>query len=223
MMELPYKEVPFSIDGHDLVLKTIKGNEDFRHPIFMISGVRTANDVMRGEETQLTGCLHSDDEEDQIFIFPGTHSKHVKVNNGRAVDFATYMTGEFFELLSQKSILSNNVEADNNLLSTNLKSFETGVTDSSDSHILHTAFLVRTNQLFGKFSKPENYNYLSGLLIGTELQQLIKKDIPLTLVSSKKLEQSYSAALSILGLKFKVQNSEEALIRGQYRILEYNK
>ncbi|MEO6452769.1 MAG: 2-dehydro-3-deoxygalactonokinase, partial [Ginsengibacter sp.] len=79
MMELPYKEVPFSIDGHDLVLKTIEESEDFRHPILMISGVRTANDVMRGEETQLTGCLHSDDEEDQIFIFPGTHSKHVSV------------------------------------------------------------------------------------------------------------------------------------------------
>ena len=49
-------------------------------------------------------------DEEQVFIFPGTHSKHVTVKNGNVIDIKTYMTGEFFELLSVKSILSATIE-----------------------------------------------------------------------------------------------------------------
>ncbi len=71
---------------------------------------------MRGEETQLIGCLKSG-KQDGFFIFPGTHSKHVEVEDGMVKDFKTYMTGEFFELLSQKSILLNSVEENTGELS----------------------------------------------------------------------------------------------------------
>jgi 2-dehydro-3-deoxygalactonokinase len=220
MMELSYKEAPFNADGHDLYIKTIEATDDFKHRTLMISGAKTADDAMRGEETQLIGCLNDDDKEDQFFIFPGTHSKHIRVKNGEAVDVKTFMTGEFFELLSKKSILSSNVEESRDLFNAgNLKSFEQGVADSLHSNVLHSSFLVRTNHLFGKLSKQENYCYLSGLLIGTELKELINSRILLTIVSNELLEKLYSSALQKLGIRnIKYQDAGKAVIKGHCKI-----
>ncbi len=93
----------------------------------------------------------------------------------QAVDFKTYMTGEFFSLLSKNSILSNNVEeSDDSLEGDDLKNFEEGVENSLKHNLLHTSFLARTNGLFNRNTKKENYYCLSGLLIGTELKDLIQ-------------------------------------------------
>ena len=114
MVELPYKELSFRTDGGDLFTHVIEASEDFKHKIIIISGVKSTTDVMRGEETILIGCNAEYSEEEQVFIFPGTHSKHIIVKNGTAHDFKTYMTGEIFDLLCNKSILSNSVEKDDN-------------------------------------------------------------------------------------------------------------
>jgi 2-dehydro-3-deoxygalactonokinase len=92
MMELPYKEVPFHVDGSDLHIKMIQISDDFRHEILLISGAKTQNDVMRGEETQLVGCDMTKGRGKRIFIFPGTHSKRVLIKDNKAIDFKTYMT-----------------------------------------------------------------------------------------------------------------------------------
>ncbi len=78
--------------------------KNFRIPYILVSGFQTDTDIMRGEETKLLGFDIPDDEE-RIFIFPGTHSKHVFVKNKTGIDFKTYMTGELFNLMSEKSIL----------------------------------------------------------------------------------------------------------------------
>ena len=52
------------------------------------------------------------------------------------------MTGEFFELLSKKSILSVSVKEGEDLqFGNNLQCFEKGVTDSIGSNLLHIVFL----------------------------------------------------------------------------------
>ena len=173
MMNLPYKEIPFHANGSDAGVKKIPAAGDFNHDIIIISGAKKDDDVMRGEETQLAGCTH-DTLNQHIFIFPGTHSKHVTVSNGMVADIRTYMTGEFFELLSKKSILATGVEEGEGLINLNNKeSFELGVSNSLQSNLLHACFLIRTNELFGELNKAKNYYYLSGLLIGTELRELI--------------------------------------------------
>ena len=221
MLELPYKEVPLNADGRDLYTRVIQQTDDFRHKILMISGIKTTNDVMRGEETQLIGCLNDDDEADRYFIFTGTHSKHVRVKNGEAIDFKTYMTGEFFELLSKKSVLSNVVE--NNVLpgDDNMESFRKGVADSLHSNLLHSSFLVRTNHLLGKLSKKENYYYLSGLLIGTEMKDLTDEYEHINLVSNEFLGRYYKAAFDVLNKRNSVLETESAdgaLLKGQSKM-----
>ncbi len=192
---------------------------NFRHDVIIISGAKTASDVMRGEEAQLIGCDFNSDEE-HIYIFPGTHSKHVTVKNQKVIDFKTYMTGEFFHLLSNDSILSGSVK-ENKLSFTGsiLKSFEEGVAQSNHDNLLHNAFLVRTNQLFDHYTKEENYFYLSGLLIGTELRELVHRSIPLTVVGNEAMRKYYVAALEKSGINnAKIIDADESLVKGHCKV-----
>lgn len=238
MLELPYQPVPFGATGEDLYHKEIPASDDFGYRILLVSGVRTANDVMRGEETQLIGCLSPGDKGERIFIFPGTHSKHVRVKDGCALDFTTYMTGEFFQLLSRKSILASSVAspATQTSLPPSFKplppAFKKGVEDSQQSSLLHNVFLVRTHHLFGDWSREDNYFYLSGLLIGEELRYLGSADAPLaasahtplTIVSAGHLQDYYAAACLHLGLTdIEMVDADEALIRGHCKLLDISK
>ncbi len=226
MIDLPYKDIPFKIDGSDLMIESISASESFNHKVSIISGVRTEDDVMRGEETKLIGCTDAaSDESQHLFIFPGTHPKHVNVKNSKAIAFKTYMTGEFFDLLWRKSILSVSVEEDEDLQNTNnLKAFKKGVKDSIDSNILHTCFLVRTNNVFNKLTKHENYYYLSGLLIGTELKDVKNlTNTNLTIVGNEAITPYYTTAFNVIGLPAgaaspATQQADGALIKGQLKI-----
>jgi 2-dehydro-3-deoxygalactonokinase len=229
MIEVGYKELPFSVDGSDLAVHTIVASEDFPHDVYVLSGAKTGDDVMRGEETQVIGCMPADGSgpEEQIVILPGTHSKHIMLKEEKAVAFQTYMTGEFFEILSQKSILSVSVEGGGGLLDEkNRQGFERGVLDSQQFNLLHACFRVRTNQLFQKMDRQQNYYYLSGLLIGAEVQELIKKAaIPITLVCNEQLKSFYAEAfqLTLGDKKIKTVNADEAIVRGQMRIYAHFK
>lgn len=222
MKELPYKKIPFNVN--DLIVKRFKAYEKFKHNTFLISGASTDEDVMRGEETQLTGCLQKEDKQDGIFIFPGTHAKHVEVEKGVVKQFKTYMTGEFFELLSKKSILSNAVEENSGeLKGGNLKWFKKGVELSRSSSLLHNSFLVRTNYLFRKLTKKENYFFLSGLLIGFEVKELLQVGKQITLAGNKTQLRLYRIALSVIGIeKVNYINADDAVIAGHLKIYKIN-
>ncbi|MDB5235122.1 MAG: hypothetical protein JWR44_2115 [Hymenobacter sp.] len=227
MKEVPYKPLPFATDGSDLATETIVATPDFKHETLLISGVKSEDDVMRGEEVQLVGCRFENTDEEQLFLHPGTHAKHVLVQHGQAISLKTYMTGEFFSLLSTKAILAASVEEGKLDEANNLKWFERGVRDSQQANLLHNAFLVRTNDLFKKASKPENYFYLSGLLIGSECRDLLSK-IPssIVLAGEPALVANYGAALRVLGIADKsslqTKTAEEVTLNGQFAVLRHH-
>lgn len=211
IMELPYHPLPFDTSGADLQPARLPATMDFPHTMLLIPGIRSHDDVIRGEETQLIGCRPPVEKEERIFIFPGTHSKHIVVRLGKVIDFTTYMTGEFFNLLAQKSLLAVSVAKPPSPAVTT--AFYAGIDAARDSTILRSAFSVRTNQLFKRLSKEGNYQYLSGVLIGEELKTLGHR--PITLVSSGPLLSAYQAALQYLGVPpIQTIDAECALMRG---------
>ena len=217
MIELPYKKIPCAIN-EELIVQNIASTSSFNHPILLISGIRSDDDVIRGEETQLLGCVGKESE-DQLFIFPGTHSKHVRVKDGIVVEFKTFMTGEFFELLSQKSILAASLEKSGGLLDAdNLRCFQSGISESMQSSLLHSSFKVRTNHLFQNLSKQQNYFFLSGLLIGTELKELVNISKTITVVSDKLQEQLYRTALDYLEINANFYSTTTAVLNGHEKI-----
>ncbi|RDC65505.1 2-dehydro-3-deoxygalactonokinase [Adhaeribacter pallidiroseus] len=205
--ELPYAELPFAVDGSQAGIRHFERQPDFPHDLLLISGIRTDGDVMRGEETQLVGLIHLMDlagiTGESIFIFPGTHSKHITVRQQQVISFQTFMTGEIFNLMAGASILKDSIESPDSaeIKEPELNGFRSGVRESGNSTILHGLFTVRTNQLFRNLTKKQNFYYLSGLLIGTELRSLLPKEAaPIILSSGSNLFKFYKLALEELQL-----------------------
>ena len=216
MIELPYMNVPFSMQGSDLMTKKIPTTDNFRYPIVLVSGIKSATDVMRGEETQVLGCDIRGTAE-RVFILPGTHSKHVVVRHENVVSFQTFMTGELLSLLSTRSILAHSVEKHDDFLK---DAFREGLMKGLRSNFLQECFAVRTNQLFGKMSARKNYDFLKGVLVGAELKDLHNDKRPFTIVGTESMNRDYSVALKLLGInEIETIDSEHAAIRGHYRIL----
>ncbi|SHN30523.1 2-dehydro-3-deoxygalactonokinase [Cyclobacterium lianum] len=222
---LAYAGLPFSCSGRDVVFHFFKPSANFGHPLLLVSGVRAEEDVMRGEETQLIGVMAKikDVKGNGMFIFPGTHSKHVAVQNQKISNFQTFMTGEVYSLMSRASILSKSVSSSDSQGPEMEKAFEQGVADGAEQNLLSAFFKVRAKDLFGKFNKFENSQYLSGLLIGNELGNLADESgNSVFLCSDARLSGYYSKALQILDIPSTVLSPEllrYAAVYGQIEII----
>lgn len=228
LINLPYQALPVPVDGSGFRTYRIQAAGDLPHDILIISGLQSGQeDVMRGEETQLIGCLTPEMEayeKEQLIIHPGTHAKHITIHGREITGFKTFMTGEAFKLFSTHGILAGSVAA-GPLDEAALPHFETGVRAADSEPLLHAAFRVRTADLFGIRSKAENFHYLSGLLIGTELLNL-RSNGPTKkyLCAGPSLHFPYTVALRVLGLDGSVKSfppdwEEGSVVRGQARVL----
>ena len=223
--ELPYAELPFDTLGSNMILHYFPSSMEFGHPLLLLSGVKSADNVMRGEETQLIGAIRQLNafSGNGVFIFPGTHSKHIWVNNNQVTAFQTYMTGEVFQLMAYKSILSKSVSLDSEEKEAYKNAFIEGVKVGAENLLLSSLFKTRTNELFGNYSKEENFHYLSGLLIGNELTNLVQeKEANIYLCSEGKLHPNYVIGMETLGLKPNVLPTKwvsQSVIHGQIQVL----
>lgn len=224
LRELPYGGLPLACDGTALVTERIPALAHLAHPIILISGVRSADDVMRGEETQLVGACALGAAGDPAWlrhrhlVFPGTHSKHVEVRDARAVGFRTFMTGEFFDLLATKSVLANSVTPGTDFgTEENLAAFHAGVRAGAAGPVLNAAFHVRTRALLQHAAATENYHYLSGVLIGAEVRELTAADAPITLVGAGPLLAAYVHACRALAVRAPLAtlDADACLLAGQ--------
>jgi len=223
MLDLAYKELPFSLDGSDLKAEII--SVEGANKFIIISGVRTEHDVMRGEETKVVGGSFVTDPTypEKLLVLPGTHPKHILIKDNMAVGFKTYMTGEFFDLLANQSVLSSSVEEGGDFEEpVNQESFRKGVLASLNTNLLHASFMVRTNQILDKMPQQQNFFYLSGLLIGTELKEEIDRKMPVYLLGGSHFNTYYAKACEILAIPVTKQiDGDTALIAGQRAV--YNR
>ncbi|GAB3747082.1 2-dehydro-3-deoxygalactonokinase [Amycolatopsis oliviviridis] len=174
-------------------------------------------DVIRGEETQLVGVLEAlgDPAGPVTVVFPGTHSKWVRVENGIVTDFATAMTGELYGLLTTQGILARTAAAP----VPDDTAFSRGLTAGRRSRGLATeAFGARPLVLDGVLEPASLPDYLSGVLIADEVSHLLRDpDSPLVLCGDGELCRRYALALADRGVKPTVL-SEEVTARGLWRI-----
>lgn len=168
-------------------------------------------DVMRGEETQIFGALALLGLDSALVVHPGTHSKWVRVAGGRVEGFSTFMTGEFYGLLRQHSILGRTMPHDDGEL--DAEAFERGVRYALHSGtLLHAAFSARTLALFDRLPATALPSYLSGLVIGEELraQELATGSGPVVVVGADMLTRRYELGLRILGVTTRNAGSQAA-------------
>ena len=161
---------------------------------------RGVPDVMRGEEMQVFGAMQLLGLDDARIVLPGTHSKWVTVTGQRITDFSTWMTGEFYALLRQHSILARTM-ADGDAAHDGL-AFDAGVLHALNGPgLLHTAFNARTLSLFGRMGPDALPSYLSGLVIGEELKsQPLQVGDTVVAVGTDTLTARYEQALAHRGV-----------------------
>ena len=210
--ELPYARLPFHLDGRDAVVDEIESG------IFLISGVRSEDDVMRGEETEILGLDLA--QEEMVVILPGTHSKHCVLRCGAIVAFRTFMSGELHALLGSHSILGKSVAP-----GWDEAAFLEGVEEAKRGSLTSSLFKVRTRALLNGKSLESNGAYLSGLIIGSELLT-VPQNLPLVLAAAGSVAVPYRFAFHALGLDAQSRfiSDEEAAVlavRGQRKILEH--
>ncbi|MGS0895217.1 2-dehydro-3-deoxygalactonokinase [Burkholderia stagnalis] len=134
-------------------------------------------DVMRGEETQIVGALASDpmldaDRSGVLIGLPGTHAKWAWVKGGLIERFQTFMTGELFAALRDHTILGRTMRPG---AAPDRDAFVRGVSVARGARragLLATIFSTRTLGLTGRLTPDTQGDYLSGLLIGHELNAL---------------------------------------------------
>lgn len=158
-------------------------------------------DVMRGEEIQVFGALQLLGIQNGLLVLPGTHSKWVTVRDSKIDAFSTFMTGEFYALLRQHSILARTMPAIDTDAVEDWPSFDRGIALAlHGGSLLHTAFSARTLALFDRMPQACLPSFLSGLVIGEELQaQPLPADTRVVLIGSDTLTRRYQRALTQRG------------------------
>jgi 2-dehydro-3-deoxygalactonokinase len=198
MLELPYAKAPIRADGGGLVTRLLGASARLPHDLLLISGVRSGQEAMRGEETQAIGVLGGlPAGQRSRLILVGTHSKHVLADGSRAREIRTFMTGEFFEVLSRHSILSRSVKQGKRAAAA--RDFAEGVRAGARDGILSASFQVRMRNLLGGRTAASGAAFLSGVLIGAELAALPKRPRRVHVVGDPALTSLYASALRVLG------------------------
>ena len=185
--------------------------------ISIVPGIRCEHDgvpdVMRGEEIKIFGALEMLGVDDAVIVLPGTHSKWATVAGGRIVSFSTVMSGEFYALLRQHSILARTLAPDDGAL--DAAAFDRGVAHALKGHsLMQTAFSVRTLALFDGLPAAAMPSYLSGLVIGEELRcRPLDGVAEVVVIGAPALAERFGRALAQRGLRLRTLG-EEAAWRG---------
>lgn len=175
-----------------------------------------APDVMRGEETQLFGALRRQPDlalGRHVLALPGTHTKWVEIEDGRIVRFQTALSGELFALLKSHSTLfatgtSPSATMDNASFSRALQ--------STRAPLLHSLFQVRSRQLLEHQTSSQALGWLSGLLIGADVDAALQRLRPklVTLVGDPALLERYEEALATREIAASALDGNECALLG---------
>lgn len=211
-LEATYQTVPARPLSSDLVTAPAR---DSRLDVRIIPGMKQLSpaDVMRGEETQISGFLREYPAYDGVLCLPGTHSKWVQISAGEVVSFRTFMTGEMFSLLAKNSVLRLTVGD-----GWDDTAFADSVADamSRPEAIAQRLFSLRAEGLLSGLDGGTARARLSGALIGAELAAARPYWLgqSVALIGEEPLSGFYAKALATQGLEAESADAEACTLGG---------
>jgi len=203
--EVPYARTPLRLDASNLRFELLYWNKPpWIGETYLISGLASDDEILRGEETEAIGLLSGlQITGDRILILPGTHSKHLLIQDSAVTKITTYMTGELFDVLARHSILRATIDLGslNNPDSANLAAFDSGAQAAKEFGLASSLFKTRTRSVLKRRPASENAWFLSGLLIGSEINELlgVGKSIPVLIGGARHLRELYVRTLKSFG------------------------
>jgi 2-dehydro-3-deoxygalactonokinase len=171
-----YLDVPADLGELGEHLTVVPAGESVVHLVPGLRVDRPDPDVLRGEEVQLVGALAEVPEGPATVVLPGTHSKWVRLDGSRVTGFTTAMTGELYGLLMRDSILARLATGEPGTAVT--EAFTRGL-DAEDARgeargLAALLFTARPLALAGRLDPSEIADYVSGLLVGSEVRHMLR-------------------------------------------------
>jgi 2-dehydro-3-deoxygalactonokinase len=213
-IEVPYNEAPCPPASAQSARSP--QTNDPRLDVRIIAGVmqRDPADVMRGEETQIAGLLQRAPDFDGVICMPGTHTKWVRVKDGKIVEFKSCMTGEVFGLLAEQSVLRFSVGGDG----WDDGEYSDAVRGGLDrpEAFAGALFSIRASSLIAGLTQAAANARLSGLVIGTELAATRaywdKRGV--SIVDNGRQAALYATALKIAGASTTLLPAQDVTLAG---------
>ena len=183
-------------------------------------------DVVRGEETLAMGTIEKLKNNESCYLCcPGTHSKWIMINNNKIKSFSTFMTGDLYSAICSNTILKQSLTKNGGQFS---KSFYNKglnfIHKNKEISISNILFKIRTMDLFNQNKSFERSSFLSGLIIGIEMNEILNKNninkLKIILIASKNLTKLYSIAFNYYKIKYQLANSDECFINGLKKIYD---
>ncbi len=223
-VEVPY--VTYPINAQHLLenlyqVKSVNEGRCWIVPGVMGNSVSGCPDIMRGEEVQFLGACSLIEENGlktaDYICMPGTHNKWIEVADTGMKGFSTTMTGELFNLLGKNSILSASVQDES---AWDEDMFSLGLDNSRcQGGLVHHLFTVRSLNLAGKLQIQQGGSYLSGLLIGHEIDSMVKNDSSVVaVIASRDMMAKYLYALEHFNINAYGIDAAEATIAGSLQL-----
>lgn len=202
---VPYVPAPASLDAIACALTPAPQVAN----AFIVPGVSLRDgedcDVIRGEETIALGFVAGTQVGEAMLCLPGTHSKWLRVRDGRIAGFRTYMTGELRALLLAQGTLASAVGQ-----VASGDAFQKGLETQSAS-LGSALFQVRARRLLGTLAADHTASFLAGVLIGQEVAEqarVLETGVPLFLMARDAIADDYGLAFAKAGISFTLVDPE---------------
>ena len=191
LVNLEHITVPAGVGELHNSMKEVMMDDISDIPFVFIRGVKTKcsdlsdADMMRGEETELTGISDYASGE-CVYVLPGSHSKIIKTDkSGRITDFTTLLTGEMISALSENTILKNAVELKGSKLD---EDYLLMGYDFCEKHgINKSLFKVRIlKNIFGA-DKNRTYSFFVGAVLHGEIKEILKTNCKNAVISGQTM------------------------------------
>ncbi|MFM9197980.1 MAG: 2-dehydro-3-deoxygalactonokinase [Planctomycetia bacterium] len=211
--EVPYVECPADAAA---IARGLVAFDSEAGRIHLVPGVIQRGllpNVLRGEETQIVGALAREPAlaAESLVVLPGTHSKWVRVRDGRIIGFDTFMTGELFAVLREHSLLGKPArEEGSDTVSADAKAaaFARGLAvarESGPEGVAGRLFTTRSLYLTGELPPAATLDYLSGMLVGEEIRSAVAahrgRPLPaIVLIGDATLCGRYHEAVAAFGV-----------------------
>ena len=215
--EVPYAATPADLPALAAGLKWIDARTAIVPGVAYNDGVRV--DVMRGEEVQLLGAAAAGlVSSDALLCQPGTHCKWATLARGGIVHFVSAMTGELFALLRGHGVLARQLEGE----VCDGPAFRDGVHEGARRDLAASLFGIRASGVLGLREDAQAASYASGMLIGADVAaRLTETSVDEVFVlADPALGALYAAAISALGRRATIVDSDAAFVAGVTRIRE---
>lgn len=194
-------------------------------PFVFLRGVKSVTDklettdMMRGEETELIGMGGSTDG---IYVLPGSHTKIIKVEDGRIASFSTALTGEMIAALSENTILKDAVALDSRIDENYLLE---GVNYCEKNGLNEALFKVRVLKNVFSCNNAQIYSFFVGAVLSADAARIAEFKTNRVVIGGKaELASAYRIILeerySIRAVS--VPDKTNAAALGAVKIYEYD-